>query len=143
VIDDRKVPQGSLFATPQLRGYKRSRPHPSAGVTRIPMPQLALDGDSVAAMLNVESGPQIGAALRWLHAQVGDNPELNTRAALSALLRFAPRSAWDPDAPEAPRPSSRPQRARKLGGDQGDADHASQRGRCDCALLRAIAPCRA
>lgn len=59
---------------------------------------MALDGGGVAAVIGVKSGPEIGAALRWLDAQVSDNPQLNTRAALTALLRFAPRSAWDPSA---------------------------------------------
>jgi hypothetical protein len=54
-----------------------------------------LNGGNVAALIGVRTGPQIGAALRWLEEQVDDNPELNTRDALTALLRFAPRSAWD------------------------------------------------
>jgi hypothetical protein len=46
-------------------------------------------------LIGVRTGPQVGAALRWLEGQVGDNPELNTAEALTALRRFAPRSAWN------------------------------------------------
>ena len=80
----KKVPHGSPFATPQPRAYERARLRPLPAVARMARRELALDGGSVAAMIDVETGPQVGAALRWLHAQVGDNPELNTRAALSA-----------------------------------------------------------
>jgi hypothetical protein len=100
VVDGGTGPHGSLFATPEPRGYGPARPDLRA-VARMARPELALDGGRVAAVIDVENGRQVGAALRWLHAQVRDNPELNTPAALSALLRFAPRSAWDPDDPAA------------------------------------------
>ena len=50
---------------------------------------LALDGHDVGMILGVSHGPEIGAALRWLQAEVEINPELNTTPALTALLRFA------------------------------------------------------
>ena len=50
---------------------------------------LALDGRDVGMILGVSHGPEIGAALRWLQAEVEMNPELNTPAALTALLHFA------------------------------------------------------
>ena len=138
MVDGRKVPHGSLFATPQPRGYKRARFRPLPAVARMARPELALDGGSVAAMIDVENGPQVGAALRWLHAQVGDNPELNTRAALSALLRFAPRSAWDPDAPVALRASSRRGRAGNPTRDPGDGDRAAERAPHDGPYSRLL-----
>lgn len=138
MVDGRKVPNGSLFATPQPRGYKRARFRPLPAVARMARPELALDGGSVAAMIDVENGPQVGAALRWLHAQVDDNPELNTRAALSALLRFAPRSAWDTGAPAALRASSRPERACKPGLGLSDADRAPERAPHDGPFSRLL-----
>ena len=57
------------------------------GMTHSPM--LALDGRDVGMILGVSHGPQIGAALRWLQAEIEINPELNTTPALTALLRFA------------------------------------------------------
>jgi hypothetical protein len=50
---------------------------------------LTLNGQDVGVILDVSDGPEIGAALRWLQAEVALNPELNTRAALTALLRYA------------------------------------------------------
>ena len=50
---------------------------------------LALDGRDVGMIMGVSHGPEIGAALRWLQTEVEMNPELNTPAALSALLHFA------------------------------------------------------
>jgi hypothetical protein len=50
---------------------------------------LAVDGRDVGMVLGVSRGPEIGAALRWLQGEVEINPELNTPAALTALLRFA------------------------------------------------------
>jgi hypothetical protein len=70
----------------------RSGPHtPRTWLRRRPAgdERLALDGREVAAILGVAHGPQIGAALRWLRAQIERNPELNTTPALTALLRFA------------------------------------------------------
>jgi hypothetical protein len=54
-----------------------------------PASMLALDGREVGTVIGVSHGPAIGAALRWLRAEVAINPELNTPAALTALLRFA------------------------------------------------------
>ena len=50
---------------------------------------LALDGRDVGMIMGVSHGPEIGAALRWLQTEVEMNPELNTPAALTALLHFA------------------------------------------------------
>jgi anti-anti-sigma regulatory factor len=56
--------------------------------------RLALAGDDVRAIVGPEGGPHVGAALRWLEAQVEENPELNTAEALTALLRFRPAPSW-------------------------------------------------
>jgi hypothetical protein len=89
----------ALTRAPRTTVRSRSRTHPNTQPASVavspPGCGLALDGGSVAALIGVSMGPQIGAALRWLVGQVGDNPELNSPEALTALLRFAPRSAWD------------------------------------------------
>jgi hypothetical protein len=69
------------------------RLHPSSAPRR---PHLALDGAEVGALIGVDAGVDVGDALRWLEAQVAENPQLNTPQALSALLEFAPTSAWQP-----------------------------------------------
>src|SRR3954454_2451296 len=66
-----------------------------------PVARLALDGADVAGLIGAQAGSEIGAALRWLEAQVAQNPQLNTRQALTALLRFAPASAWARASPGA------------------------------------------
>jgi hypothetical protein len=38
------------------------------------VPGLALDGAGVGAVIGVQEGPEIGAALRWLEVQVAENP---------------------------------------------------------------------
>lgn len=89
----------ALKRAPRTTVRSRSRMHPATQpitvAVSLPARRLALDGVNVAILIGVRTGPQIGAALRWLEGQVGDNPELNTPEALTALLRFAPRSAWD------------------------------------------------
>ena len=63
---------------------------PPASLEGMPLSSmLALDGRDVGMVLGISHGPEIGAALRWLLAEVEINPELNTPAALTALLRFA------------------------------------------------------
>ena len=88
-----------LKRAPRTTVRSKSRTHlntqPITVAVSPPAWRLALDGGNVAVLIGVRTGPQIGAALRWLEGQVGDNPELNTPEALTALLRFAPRSAWD------------------------------------------------
>jgi hypothetical protein len=89
----------ALKRAPRTTVRSRSRTHPHTQPITVavtpPAWRLALDGRDVAVLIGVRTGPQIGAALRWLEGQVGDNPELNTPEALTALLRFAPRSARD------------------------------------------------
>jgi hypothetical protein len=91
--------RNALERAHRTTGRSKSRTHPNAHPTTLSVSpsggRLALNGGNVAALIGVRTGPQIGAALRWLEEQVDDNPELNTRDALTALLRFAPRSAWD------------------------------------------------
>ncbi|HHV55321.1 MAG TPA: CCA tRNA nucleotidyltransferase [Firmicutes bacterium] len=47
---------------------------------------LALRGREVMEILGVPAGPQVGAALRFLHERVLEDPSLNTREKLAALL---------------------------------------------------------
>jgi hypothetical protein len=86
-----RAPDGAIRSASRRRSDAL---RPAAGTAW----RLALDGRNVAALIGVRTGPQIGAAIRWLEGQVGDNLELNTSEALTALLRFAPKSAWDPTA---------------------------------------------
>jgi hypothetical protein len=98
----RSVPRRGSPTARFVRGAHPTRQSLHTVPTDLRVRRLALNGRGVAALLGVKTGPQIGAALRWLDAQVGDNPELNTREALSALLRFAPRSAWDTERAPVP-----------------------------------------
>jgi hypothetical protein len=80
--------------TPRHWSRRRATSNAQVGPTASPegMPMasmLALDGHDVGMVLGVSHGPEIGAALRWLQAEVEINRELNTPAALTALLRFA------------------------------------------------------
>ena len=82
---------------------------------------LALDGRDVGMILGISHGPEIGAALRWLQAEVEMNPELNTPAALTALLHFAaPLRTFD-----RTREDERQYRAQRLDG--GQAPRSSRR----------------
>lgn len=47
---------------------------------------LALTGEEVAQVLQISPGKQIGVCLRWLLEQVLEDPSLNHRASLQALL---------------------------------------------------------
>ncbi len=70
----------------------RAESRPLRGTRRriSPSPRLALDGEAVRRIIGPASGPHVGEALRWLQSQVDENPELNTSAALTAVLRFWP-----------------------------------------------------
>ncbi|MBI3073882.1 MAG: [cytidine(C)-cytidine(C)-adenosine (A)]-adding enzyme [Deltaproteobacteria bacterium] len=56
---------------------------------------LALRGDDLIASLGLYSGPEVGVILRALHAAVLDDPALNTRDALLAIVRreFFPKNS--------------------------------------------------
>jgi tRNA nucleotidyltransferase/poly(A) polymerase len=56
---------------------------------------LALSGQDVMAALGVAPGPLVGRVLRALLERVTDEPELNTREALLALLPEVARAAGD------------------------------------------------
>ena len=49
--------------------------------------RLALGGREVMEILEVEPGPAVGQALRYLAKQVGEDPDCNTKDELRALLR--------------------------------------------------------
>jgi hypothetical protein len=58
---------------------------------------LAIDGDAVRRIVGRTSGRHVGEALRWLAAQVKQNPQLNTPDALTALLTYRPNPSWRHD----------------------------------------------
>lgn len=64
----------------RLRAVLRARPPLSAA-------ELALDGEAVMAALGTGPGPRVGGALRHLLESVLEDPALNTRERLEALLR--------------------------------------------------------
>ena len=103
------------------RGTSNAQVGPPASPEGMPPPSmLALDGRDVGTVLGVSHGPEIGAALRWLQAEVEINPELNTPAALTALLRFAaPLRTFD-----RPREDERQRRAQRA--DCGQAPRSSR-----------------
>ena len=76
-----------------LRGALRRIRAIEAQAHALKITDLAIDGDDVQRLLGVPPGPTVGAALRHCFAHVLQNPALNTRPALAALLRGFQRAA--------------------------------------------------
>jgi tRNA nucleotidyltransferase (CCA-adding enzyme) len=52
----------------------------------IKIQNLAINGSTVMETLGLSSGPEVGRVLRELMEKVTDNPDLNTKRSLIALL---------------------------------------------------------